>query len=182
MKLDILFIGGNVKNTGMVRKVDRLGRIVIPKEIRNTLRITIDDPLELFIDGENIILKKFSYMKNFKEVASSLLNSLSIKNDNVILYDSETIYIAIGKYKNELIGKRPLDILKYLNSYSDVEKSEIINLVENISMYINYYIKPILSNGIIVGVIMYFSESALDSKNISIINYIGNYLGNYIYT
>ena len=47
------------KSTGIVRKVDELGRIVIPIELRRTLGIAERDPLEIFVDGESIILKKY---------------------------------------------------------------------------------------------------------------------------
>lgn len=49
-----------MKSTGIVRKVDELGRVVLPKELRTTLDINIKDPLEIYIDGENIILKKYA--------------------------------------------------------------------------------------------------------------------------
>ncbi|WP_085524172.1 AbrB/MazE/SpoVT family DNA-binding domain-containing protein [Tuberibacillus sp. Marseille-P3662] len=48
-----------MKSTGIVRKVDELGRIVIPKELRSMLDIDTKDPLEIFIDGEKVILKKY---------------------------------------------------------------------------------------------------------------------------
>ena len=48
-----------MKSTGIVRKVDELGRIVIPKELRNTLNIEEKDSLEIYVDGEHIILKKY---------------------------------------------------------------------------------------------------------------------------
>jgi transcriptional pleiotropic regulator of transition state genes len=48
-----------MKSTGIVRKVDDLGRIVIPMELRKTLGIAIKDPIEIFTEGENIILKKY---------------------------------------------------------------------------------------------------------------------------
>ena len=48
-----------MKSTGIVRKVDELGRIVIPRELRRTLEINEKDPVEIFIDGEEIILRKF---------------------------------------------------------------------------------------------------------------------------
>lgn len=48
-----------MKSTGIVRKVDELGRIVIPMELRRTLGINEKDPVEIFIDGEEIILRKF---------------------------------------------------------------------------------------------------------------------------
>ena len=49
-----------VKSTGILRKVDELGRIVIPMELRNKLNIEEKDPLEIFVDGSSIILKKYS--------------------------------------------------------------------------------------------------------------------------
>ncbi len=52
--------GGLMKSTGIVRKVDELGRVVIPIELRRTLDIQIKDPLEIFVDEDKIILRKFS--------------------------------------------------------------------------------------------------------------------------
>ncbi|MDG2861129.1 AbrB/MazE/SpoVT family DNA-binding domain-containing protein, partial [Vibrio parahaemolyticus] len=52
--------GGIVKSTGIVRKVDELGRIVIPIELRRTLNISVKDPLEIFVEDDKIILRKFS--------------------------------------------------------------------------------------------------------------------------
>lgn len=49
-----------MKSTGIVRKVDQLGRIVIPKELRKTLQINDSDSMEIFVEGERIILKKYS--------------------------------------------------------------------------------------------------------------------------
>ena len=48
-----------MKATGIVRKVDELGRIVLPIELRRTLNVHIKDPLEIFVDGEYIMLKKY---------------------------------------------------------------------------------------------------------------------------
>ncbi len=52
------FIMG-IKSTGIVRKVDELGRIVLPKELRDTLKIEHKDPLEIYVDADNIILRKY---------------------------------------------------------------------------------------------------------------------------
>ncbi len=48
-----------MKSTGIVRKVDELGRVVIPIELRRTMGIEIKDPIEIFVEGQNIILKKY---------------------------------------------------------------------------------------------------------------------------
>ena len=61
--------GGRNVSTGIIRRIDELGRIVIPKEIRKSLRIKNGDNLEILIDGENIILKKYSQIENAIDMA-----------------------------------------------------------------------------------------------------------------
>lgn len=63
-----------VKSTGIVRKVDELGRIVLPKELRGTLRIAQRDPLEIYVDGENIILRKYEPSCIFCGSATDVVN------------------------------------------------------------------------------------------------------------
>jgi stage V sporulation protein T len=57
-----------MKSTGVVRRIDDLGRIVIPKEIRRNLRIKEGDNLEVFVEGEDIILKKYSMMNKINDL------------------------------------------------------------------------------------------------------------------
>ncbi|WP_040328415.1 AbrB/MazE/SpoVT family DNA-binding domain-containing protein [Clostridium ihumii] len=63
-----------MKSTGIVRKVDDLGRIVIPKELRKTLNISERDSLEIFVDGEQIILRKYEPACIFCGSASDVIN------------------------------------------------------------------------------------------------------------
>ena len=65
MRIEKIILGGHVmKSTGIVRKVDELGRIVIPREIRNKFEIAEKDPLEIYVDGSSIILKKYEPNKD----------------------------------------------------------------------------------------------------------------------
>lgn len=63
-----------MKSTGIVRKIDELGRIVIPIELRRTLDINIKDSLEIFVDGEQIILKKYNPSCIFCGDARNVIN------------------------------------------------------------------------------------------------------------
>ncbi len=63
-----------MKSTGIVRKVDELGRIVLPKELRRTFDIEEKDGLEIFVDGETIILKKYEPACIFCNEASNVIN------------------------------------------------------------------------------------------------------------
>ena len=63
-----------MKSTGIVRKVDELGRVVIPIELRRTLQIAEKDPLEIYVDGERIILKKYAPACIFCGNAENVMN------------------------------------------------------------------------------------------------------------
>ncbi|AHN20286.1 transition state regulator Abh [Lysinibacillus varians] len=74
-----------MKSTGIVRKVDELGRVVIPKELRRTLGIAEKDALEIYVDDDKIILKKYLPNGEKEDVISSLVKMAeSAKNPNVI--------------------------------------------------------------------------------------------------
>jgi len=65
--------GYKLKSTGIVRKVDELGRVVLPIELRRTLDINLKDSLEIYVDGEKIILKKYSPACIFCDEAESIV-------------------------------------------------------------------------------------------------------------
>ncbi|PTM59917.1 AbrB/MazE/SpoVT family DNA-binding domain-containing protein [Desmospora activa] len=69
-----------MKATGIVRKVDELGRIVLPVELRRTMDIDVRDPLEIYVDGTNVILKKYSPSCLF---CGQVENVVSYRNKNV---------------------------------------------------------------------------------------------------
>jgi transcriptional pleiotropic regulator of transition state genes len=71
-----------MKSTGIVRKIDALGRVVLPKELRRTLNIADGDPVEVFVDGDQIILKK--YQANMECAVTG-----EVSNDNVSLLDGK---------------------------------------------------------------------------------------------
>lgn len=85
-----------MKSTGIVRKVDELGRIVIPKELRRTLKIEDKDSLEIYVDGNKVILQKYEPTLNVEEKFSVLANLQTLaqleKNPNI----KETIIRAIA--------------------------------------------------------------------------------------
>ena len=96
-----------MKATGIVRRIDDLGRIVIPKEIRRTLRIREGDPLEIFTnrDGE-ILLKKYSPIGELSEFAASFAESLAqITGHLVCVTDRDYVIAASGPKKKEYEGK-----------------------------------------------------------------------------
>ena len=93
--------------TGIVRRIDDLGRVVIPKEIRRTLRIRVGDPLEIFTDREGeIILKKYSPIGELGAYAADYAESLAQTTGYIVcVADKDTMIAAAGTGKKECIGK-----------------------------------------------------------------------------
>ena len=97
-----------MKATGIVRRIDDLGRVVIPKEIRRTMRIREGDPLEIYTskDGE-VIFKKYSLMGGVDEFAAQLCETLSKSTGTTVaVTDRDSVIAAAGSARRDLIGKR----------------------------------------------------------------------------
>ena len=103
-----LGIGGvNMKATGIVRRIDDLGRVVVPKEIRRTLRIREGDPLEIFTDREGeIILKKYSPIGELGQFAGQYAESLAQATGQLVcITDRDHVIAAAGNGKKDFDGK-----------------------------------------------------------------------------
>mgnify|MGYP006067842253 FL=1 len=96
-----------MKATGIVRRIDDLGRVVIPKEIRRTLRIREGDPLEIFTDREGeIILKKYSPIGELGTFAKQYAESLAqVSGLMVCITDRDAVIAAAGGAKKDYMGK-----------------------------------------------------------------------------
>ena len=96
-----------MKATGIVRRIDDLGRVVIPKEIRRTLRIREGDPLEIFTDKEGeVILKKYSPIGELGDFATQYAESLHKTSGHITcIADRDTIIAVSGASKKEFLDK-----------------------------------------------------------------------------
>ena len=103
-----------MKATGIVRRIDDLGRVVIPKEIRRTLRIKEGTPLEIFTDREGeIILKKYSPIGELSLFAKEYAEALSLSTGILsCITDHDQIVAAAGPGSKELVGKMISDQLE----------------------------------------------------------------------
>ncbi|MGO5051910.1 stage V sporulation protein T [Lachnospiraceae bacterium LCP25S3_G4] len=162
-----------MKATGIVRRIDDLGRVVIPKEIRRTLRIREGDPLEIFTDREGeVILKKYSPIGELGEFAKQYAESLSQTTGLcVCISDIDRVIAASGSGKRELqdrvISKELENVLeerkqiiafpeekKYIKLFSD--------LVEEIYGQV---ICPIICEGDVVGSVIILQKDEKKKLN-----------------
>lgn len=159
-----------MKSTGIIRRIDELGRIVIPKEIRKKLKIYEGENIEIFINNEQIILQKYSDINNIKDIAQKITDSIFyVLKDTVIITDNEFVIAASGKNRKELIGKK---------ISTDLFKNKK-NIIDNMKIEGYYKINPITENGDIKGFIILISSEITKEKE-QIINVNTNFLSKYL--
>ena len=95
-----------MKMTGIIRRIDELGRIVIPKEIRKNLRIKNGESLEIFVDDEDIILKRYSPVESLDTIALKFVNTFNqVIKHNVIVTDRNKVIAIAGPLKKKYLDK-----------------------------------------------------------------------------
>ena len=156
-----------LKATGIVRRIDDLGRVVIPKEIRRTLRIHEGDPLEIFTDREGeIILKKYSPIGELGEFATQYAESLHKTSGHIAcITDKDSIIAVSGASKKDFVDKSlSKDLEKVITDKSTVivkspeEQTIKITADENGErQYTSQIVKPIISEGDPIGAVIFLS-------------------------
>lgn len=158
-----------MKATGIVRRIDDLGRVVIPKEIRRTLRIREGDPLEIFTDREGgVILKKYSPIGELSDFAKEYTESLQQSIGHIIcISDKDTIIAVSGGPKKEYLEKRVSeDIERIMDERRTVIHTgnnegtgfAISSDEEDGSKYSSQVISPIIAEGDPIGAVIILSK------------------------
>lgn len=106
-----MFYGGFfMKETGMTRRVDELGRVVIPKEIRQILKIRTGTPLEIFVEGDRLVLRKYAVAQGYAAALRALTDCLyNATGLTVAVFDTEQTVFCRGRHCGALEGKRLSD-------------------------------------------------------------------------
>ena len=149
-----------MKATGIVRRVDDLGRIVIPKEIRRTLRIREGDPLEIYTEKDGgVIFRKYSPMGDLQDFASQICESIGANTGCIAaVSDRDSIIALSGAPKRELIDKpnsRELDkLMEQRKHYRYHAGESVIRASESSDKYHLGVAAPILAQGDLMGCVM----------------------------
>ncbi|KEO83118.1 stage V sporulation protein T [Tumebacillus flagellatus] len=153
-----------MKATGIVRRIDDLGRVVIPKEIRRTLRIREGDPLEIFVDRDGeVILKKYSPIGELGDFAKEYAESLSETLGHITLITDRDVIIAVaGASKRDFLEKpigsdveRSMDERKTVSAFAAGE----YNITrEKAEPFTSQVIAPIIAGGDPIGSVIILSR------------------------
>ena len=182
-----------MKATGVVRRIDDLGRVVIPKEIRKVHRIKEGDPLEIFTDKEGeIILKKYSPIGELTEFASTYADTISKTTGHITcITDKDTVIAVAGGSKKEFLeknlSKELEEVIENKEVFKSKENNEIaIPITQNEGrerIYNSQVIYPIITDGDVVGTVILLSKEPnkkmLDSDD-KVAQSAASFLGNHL--
>ena len=158
-----------MKATGIVRRIDDLGRVVIPKEIRRTMRIREGDPLEIYTDREGeVIFKKYSPIGELVAFASQYADTLNKTcGMSVVITDRDAVVACAGVSKKEYTDRKVSgeieDIIESRSLYVHSENAEPLAVIEEGGSHFVSCAMPIISEGDIVGCV----ASVLGKENMN---------------
>ena len=173
-----------MKSTGITRRIDDLGRIVIPKEIRKNLKIKENEVLEIFINNDEIILKKFSPFNDSEKVLSDYIKVINdMTGNDVIITDRDKVILSSKRLEERLLNKK---LSEYVNDL--IENRSIflsndmkgIEVIDNEKIKQNYYFIPLIIDSDVVGSIIMFSSKEFDENSKSLLLIASKLLVNYI--
>jgi AbrB family transcriptional regulator (stage V sporulation protein T) len=161
-----------LKATGIVRRIDDLGRVVIPKEIRRTLRIRAGDPLEIFTDAEGgVIFKKYSAVGEMSAFAAQYADVLSkISNRPALVCDCDHVIAVAGASRKEYMERRVSQDLEEAmharNTYVRDQNSPPLQPVEGISRAASV-VYPIIASSDVVGAVVLLAGDSAEQPDAS---------------
>ena len=152
-----------MKATGIVRRIDDLGRVVIPKEIRRTMRIREGDPLEIYTSREGeVIFKKYSLLGGLEDFAAQFCDTLSRSTEfTAAITDRDAIIAVAGVGKRELLGKTISEPLERIMEDRQVwlwdSSEEPVSACEGLTGFTAAVAAPILCEGDVLGLVLFLS-------------------------
>ena len=159
-----------MKATGIVRRIDDLGRVVIPKEIRRTMRIREGDPLEIYTDTDGqVIFKKYSPMGELSEFAAQICDALHKTTGGIAaVCDRDAVIAVAGGGKRELLDRRISRELEELMSTRGQYAADSCTLpvVDTDERYAVAVAAPILSEGDVLGCVLFMLIPLINKERV----------------
>ncbi len=152
-----------MKATGIVRRIDDLGRVVIPKEIRKTMNISRGAQLEIFTDaGGSVIFRKYSTLAEYEKTARALADVLAhTAGCDVAVCDRESVLGASGHWRKELCGKRVSPELSSLMEKRSVGETDGAFVSEE-EKGVTAYVAPVSASSEVIGCVAAIARPGTD--------------------
>jgi AbrB family transcriptional regulator, stage V sporulation protein T len=151
-----------LKTTGVIRRIDDLGRIVIPKEIRKNMRIKNGDSLEIFVDDDSVILKKYSPIESVEDAALKYVETFNqVIKHNIVVTDRDKVIAVSGPLKKKYSGKEISDFtirsIERRDSFVERQKKSF-SFVKDIEEFGYYSFSSVVNNGDAIGSVIIISN------------------------
>ncbi len=169
-----------MKETGVIRRIDELGRIVIPKEIRKRLKVGPGDMLDIYTNEDMITLKKYSILDDFSQNIIHVIKALKTdKVDYVITSSQEVLVSTLNLSKGDVLSK---EFLKFFLKTSEIElpPSKNLSLTENYQPNKHIIAKKIFKDGDLVGYAIMLSQDSFMKSDKDMFLVLDKYINNYI--
>ena len=169
-----------MKATGIVRRVDDLGRVVIPKEVRRTMRIREGDPLEIFVDSDGcVIFKKYSPLGVLPEAKPMAQSIAKVTGLPCCITDKNIVLEASGIPSREIIARYiSFETLETIETGRQWVSEESIPILKNIETHRTKHIFPIISEGEVIGAIVLLDGyGTVTEKDIAICTSMAQLIG-----
>ena len=155
-----------MKQTGVTRKIDELGRIVIPKEIRKNLGIRDGETLEIFTNEDSIILKKYFEVRKYEDLSGKLCELIkNIYNIDLVITDREKVITSSNK---EIVENTKLNnkLLELIDNREMLISKELSTITFGIDVSGYFTIIPIIASSDSLGLVILISENAIDYSSL----------------
>lgn len=168
-----------LKSTGVIRRIDELGRIVLPKEIRRNLGIREGENLEIFVEEDKVILKKYSKIKDYKETIHTIGNLVTqVYEMNLIITDRDKIVYS-NKFSNYEETDLDMKFIQLIHNRESVVKNDLQTYKLNGEEKSGYYlIQPIISSTDCLGLLIIFNEKSIKEENLTLLKFVANLIVN----
>lgn len=170
--------------SGIVRRIDNLGRVVIPKEIRKTLKIKENEQVEINVLNDNIVLNKYSDIHEYDKSINNLIDIIkSVYDRDIIITNLDKIVLTTKDYKDYINLELSPYLANIVDNRKDVSELIPVNLSLNSNMSdikVSYSIKSIIVNGDMIGLLILLSNTNLENSDLKLLQLISLYLENYL--
>lgn len=170
--------------SGIVRRIDNLGRVVIPKEIRKTLKIKENEQVEINVLDDSIVLNKYSDIHEYDKSINNLIDIIkSVYDRDIIITNLDKIVLTTKDYKDYINLELSPYLANIVDNRKDVSELIPVNLSLNSNMSdikVSYSIKSIIVNGDMIGLLILLSNTNLENSDLKLLKLMSLYLENYL--